>query len=72
MKILYGIMLLADMPALKTNGSKGEAERSGGIRNIDLYGKQANRISDAISVKRGELVRILNLLQNKTQPSGYC
>lgn len=44
---------------------EGEAERSGGIRNIDLYGKQANRISDAISVKRGELVRILNLLKTK-------
>lgn len=44
---------------------EGEAERSGGIRNIDLYGKQANRISDAISVKRGELVRILNLLKSK-------
>ena len=47
------------------NHLEDEAERSGGIRNIDLYGKQANRISDAISVKRGELMRILNLLKSK-------
>lgn len=30
-----------------------------------IYGSQLNRISDAISVKRGELLRIKKLLQNR-------
>ena len=34
-------------------------------RNIDMGGTQTARVSDAISVKRGELVRILNLLKGK-------
>lgn len=37
-------------------------DRNGGSRTIDFYGLQINRISDAISVKRGELLRIKKLL----------
>ena len=34
-------------------------------RLIDMYSTQINRVSDAISVKRGELMSILQLLKNK-------
>ena len=34
-------------------------------RVLNFYGSQLNRISDAISVKRGELLRIKKLLQNR-------
>ena len=34
-------------------------------RTIDMGGTQTARVSDAISVKRGELVRILSLLKGK-------
>ena len=32
---------------------------------LNFYGSQLNRISDAISVKRGELLRIKKLLQSR-------
>lgn len=35
-------------------------------RTLDFYGSQLNRISDAISVKRGELIRIKKLLERRT------
>ena len=35
-------------------------------RMIEFTGTQATRISDAISVKRGELIRVLKLLKSKT------
>lgn len=34
-------------------------------RLIDMYSTQINRVSDALSVKRGELVRILDLLKTR-------
>ncbi|WP_329905538.1 zinc-dependent metalloprotease [Porphyromonas pogonae] len=34
-------------------------------RTLSFYGSQINRISDAISVKRGELLRIKNLINNR-------
>ena len=34
-------------------------------RELNFYGTQINRVSDAISVKRGELLRIKDLLQNR-------
>lgn len=37
----------------------------GAPRVLNFYGSQLNRISDAISVKRGELLRIKKLLQNR-------
>lgn len=40
--------------------------RMGAARTIDFYGAQINRISDAISVKRGELLRIKKLLNRLT------
>ena len=39
------------------------AERMGAKRELSFYGGQVNRISDAISVKRGELLRIKQLLE---------
>ena len=33
---------------------------------IEFTGTQATRVSDAISVKRGELIRVLKLLKSKT------
>lgn len=37
-------------------------ERPAGRRILNFYGSQGNRVSDAISLKRGELMRIRNLL----------
>lgn len=37
-------------------------ERPAGRRHLNFYGSQGNRVSDAISLKRGELMRIRNLL----------
>lgn len=34
-------------------------------REVNFYGSQINRVSDAISVKRGELLRIKDLLQSR-------
>ena len=38
---------------------------SSASRSIDMGGTQTARVSDAISVKRGELLRILSLLKGK-------
>lgn len=40
-------------------------ERTAGHRQLNFYGSHANRISDAISLKRGELLRILRLLKSR-------
>lgn len=45
--------------------SAGNADRMGARRELNFYGSQINRISDAISVKRGELLRIKDLLQSR-------
>ena len=37
----------------------------GARRELNFYGSQLNRISDALSVKRGELLRIKDLLQSR-------
>lgn len=42
-----------------------QADRMGARRELNFYGSQINRISDAISVKRGELLRIKDLLQSR-------
>ena len=39
--------------------------RMGARRDISFYGSQINRTSDAISVKRGELLKIKELLKNR-------
>lgn len=44
-------------------------DRMGAPRTLNFYGTQLNRISDAISVKRGELLRIKKLLQNRIATS---
>ena len=41
-------------------------ELSSAPRIIELTGTQATRVSDAISVKRGELIRIMKLLKQRT------
>lgn len=45
------------------------AERMGAPRVLNFYGGQVNRISDAISVKRGELLRIKELLESRRSTS---
>ncbi len=40
-------------------------DESRSARLIDMYSTQINRVSDAISVKRGELIKVLQLLKNK-------
>lgn len=45
------------------------ADRMGARREVNFYGSQLNRISDAISVKRGELLRIKDLLQSRLSTS---
>ena len=40
-----------------------DADRMGRRRNVSFYGSQINRTSDALSVKRGELLRIKDLLK---------
>lgn len=40
-------------------------ERAPGRRTLNFYGSQGNRVSDAISLKRGELMRVRNLLQSR-------
>lgn len=42
---------------------EGDEERS--ARNVNFYSGQSNRTSDAVSVKRGELLRIKELLQKR-------
>ena len=46
-----------------------QAERMGARRKLSFYGGQVNRISDAISVKRGELLRIKKLLESRRNTS---
>lgn len=53
----------AEQRALRTG------ERMGAPRVLNFYGSQLNRISDAISVKRGELLRIKRLLQSRLATS---
>ncbi len=49
----------AEQRALRAN------DRMGASRALNFYGSQLTRISDAISVKRGELLRIKKLLQKR-------
>lgn len=44
-------------------------EHPAGRRKLNYYGSQSNRISDAISLKRGELTRIRTLLLSKMSTS---
>ena len=46
-----------------------QAERMGARRELSFYGGQVNRISDAISVKRGELLHIKKLLESRRNTS---
>ena len=46
-----------------------QTERMGARRELSFYGGQVNRISDAISVKRGELLRIKKLLESRRNTS---
>jgi hypothetical protein len=46
-----------------------DEDRMGGHRTLNFYGIQINRVSDAISVKRGELMRIQSLLKKRANTS---
>ena len=46
-----------------------DADRMGAPRTVNFYGSQIMRASDAISVKRGELLRIKELLQSRLNTS---
>lgn len=48
-----------------TIGSPQTEDNSTSARLIDMYSTQINRVSDALSVKRGELMNILTLLKAK-------
>jgi hypothetical protein len=54
---------------IKISGKKELADtkalESSGFRNVDMTNKQISRNSDAMSVKRAELMRILKLLKAK-------
>lgn len=60
---------IADSPlfAVEDYCSRGVEARYGAPRKLNFYGSQLNRISDALSVKRGELLRIKKLLQNRVE-----
>lgn len=58
-----------DEHAHRSVSTKESADRMGARREINYYGSQLNRISDAISVKRGELLRIKELLQSRLSTS---
>ena len=51
-----------------------QEDKMGAHRVLNFYGSQLNRISDAISVKRGELLRIKKLLQSRlgTSDTATC
>lgn len=49
--------------------SMEQTERMGAKRELNFYGGQVMRISDAISVKRGELLRIKQLLETRRHTS---
>ena len=57
--------LLSLETPLKCYECMAAGERTAGHRQINFYGSHANRISDAISLKRGELLRILRLLKSR-------
>ena len=44
-------------------------DKMGARREVSFYGSQINRTSDAISVKRGELLKIKELLKNRINTS---
>ena len=48
-----------------------QEDRMGAPRVLNFYGSQLNRISDAISVKRGELLRIKNRLGTSDTAARY-
>lgn len=46
-------------------GQHLEGKDGHSVRNVNFYSGQSNRTSDAVSVKRGELLRIRDLLQKR-------
>lgn len=58
-------MAASQLPCTAANADAANGEDNRHARLIDMYSTQINRLSDAISVKRGELMRILTLLKGK-------
>ena len=57
-----GIKLKAES---KKVAEEGGMLRGSGYRTVDMSTSQISRVSDAISLKRGELIRILNLFKSR-------
>lgn len=66
-KALTGPHFLLDNPHIGCGCSESRmmAERAGAMRTIEITSKQISRTSDALSVKRGELTRVLDLLKSR-------
>lgn len=67
-KMLNNHFLLDNQHSLCTGEGHANCSISGdqsSRRELNFYGTQINRVSDAISVKRGELLRIKDLLQSR-------
>lgn len=60
------LFLHSDFPGCLSQQSHTN-EKMGARRELNFYGSQLSRISDVISVKRGELLRIRDLLKTKQQ-----
>ncbi len=56
---------LLSAAAMRPNNVRSDRKIKWAHRVLNFYGSQLNRISDAISVKRGELLRIKKLLQSR-------
>lgn len=54
-----------DSADIDPSGHALAGERTAGRRILNFYGTQGNRVSDAISLKRGELMRLRELLISK-------
>ena len=62
-------MAAPQLPCTTANVDAANGGDNRHARLIDMYSTQINRLSDAISVKRGELMRILTLLKGKRNAS---
>lgn len=64
-KRFYDHNIMLEDNAASCGDESAAGEQSASRRPLSFYGSQANRISDAISVKRGELMRVRTLLMSR-------
>lgn len=63
-----GMMIAEGFPGIDRStclSCQAHGERTAGRRQLNFYGRQSNRISDVVSLKRGELLRIRRLLNSR-------